>query len=289
MAAPQDPIELDPNASAPEGDDDSITDAQSRLSSTASITSSLLVYRHFRGRSLPNGDKHIEGFDVSHQWITMMLGDRLYLPPIGANPQHILDIGTGTGIRAIDIADEFPSAEVIGTDISPTQPRWVPPNLEFQIDDAQQGWTFEPESFDFIHVRYMQGSIDDWTKLDKQMDKFLKPGGWFQHIEPEIALQSDNSEIEVGDNHTGFTDITHKKFKVSYGTWPKDKQLRDWGQYTAFYLDPSLDGFAIYPIDQILGWSLEEVEVLVAKMRSGVRNPKNMVFGNVHAVYGRKP
>lgn len=29
-----------------------------------------------------------------------------------------------------DFADEHPGAEVIGTDISPIQPKWVPPNLK---------------------------------------------------------------------------------------------------------------------------------------------------------------
>lgn len=32
--------------------------------------------------------------------------------------------------RASDFADEYPDAEVIGTDISPIQPGWVPPNLK---------------------------------------------------------------------------------------------------------------------------------------------------------------
>ena len=41
---------------------------------------------------------------------------KLHLAPI-KNPHRILDIGTGTGIWAIDMADLYPSAEVIGTDI----------------------------------------------------------------------------------------------------------------------------------------------------------------------------
>ena len=28
-----------------------------------------------------------------------------------------------------DFADEFPNVEVTGTDISPIQPTWIPPNL----------------------------------------------------------------------------------------------------------------------------------------------------------------
>lgn len=33
----------------------------------------------------------------------------------------VIDIGTGTGIWAIDFADEHPESEVIGTDLSPIQ------------------------------------------------------------------------------------------------------------------------------------------------------------------------
>jgi hypothetical protein len=42
--------------------------------------------------------------------------------------QRILDVGTGSGIWTIDMADQYPMAEVVGTDLSPIQPSWVPPN-----------------------------------------------------------------------------------------------------------------------------------------------------------------
>ncbi|KAL1963768.1 hypothetical protein VTN77DRAFT_7834 [Rasamsonia byssochlamydoides] len=48
---------------------------------------------------------------------------------------RILSLGTGTGIWAIQFANEYPSAQVIGTDLSPIQPPWVPPNCVFEIDD----------------------------------------------------------------------------------------------------------------------------------------------------------
>jgi hypothetical protein len=74
----------------------------------------------------------------------------------------------------------------------------------------------------------------------------------------------------------GFTEITHKKFKVPHGSWPKDKRLKEMGKFVSLYMDLSLDGFAIYPIGQVLGWSFEEVQVFVAKMRAAIFNPKNM-------------
>ena len=82
-------------------------------------------------------------------------------------------------------------------DISPTQDTWVPPNLSFQIDDVQQDWTFPEASFDFIHVRYMHGALSDWPRFYEQMYKFLKPGGWFQHIEPCVQFHSQNPNADA--------------------------------------------------------------------------------------------
>lgn len=74
----------------------------------------------------------------------------------------------------------------------------MPPNLRFEMEDAQLDWTLEPESFDFIHIRYMHGSFDDWNKLYSQVYKFLKPGGWFQQIEPDIEMHSEDPSLEIG-------------------------------------------------------------------------------------------
>jgi ubiquinone/menaquinone biosynthesis C-methylase UbiE len=73
----------------------------------------------------------------------------------------VLDLGTGTGIWAIDFADAFPNTQVTGTDISPIQPSWVPPNLKFEIEDFTEEWTFPGNTFDYIHMRYLYGSVPD--------------------------------------------------------------------------------------------------------------------------------
>ena len=59
-----------------------------------------------------------------HQMIRICMDNRLHMAPIGEKPGKILDVGTGTGIWAIEMGDEYPNTEVIGTDLSPTQPSW---------------------------------------------------------------------------------------------------------------------------------------------------------------------
>lgn len=93
----------------------------------------------------------------------------------------------------MEFADEYPSAEVTGNDISPIQPTWVPPNAKFYIDDVENEWVYRPnEAFDFIHCRGMGGSIQDWDKLCSQVYEHLKPGGWLEFQEPEAWMTSDD-------------------------------------------------------------------------------------------------
>lgn len=103
---------------------------------------------------------------VHHLWL-LTLSDKLFLAPI-EDPESILDVGTGTGLWAIDMADLFPGAEIIGTDLSPTQVTTAPPNIRFEVDDACSEWTYPESSFDFVHVRGLTGCIRDWPYLYQQ-------------------------------------------------------------------------------------------------------------------------
>jgi ubiquinone/menaquinone biosynthesis C-methylase UbiE len=193
-----------------------------------------------------------------HEW--MLVTDfRHHLSPIGPNPQRILDIGTGTGIWAMQVAELYPSAEVIGTDISPVQPKWVPPNLTFEVDDLEAKWLYEPDSYDLINIRFMFVAIKDWPAILAQAYRTLKPGGYVELSELGATPEATNPDypqpvvifqwlellrdalakmgMHLRIAHTfkdmvieaGFIDVVETKFEVPWGTWPKDRKAKTIG------------------------------------------------------------
>ncbi|KAM7187780.1 S-adenosyl-L-methionine-dependent methyltransferase [Naviculisporaceae sp. PSN 640] len=312
------------------------TDADSFLtsdaqSSTASISSSVLEYREIYGRRYhsdrgdtqywgANDEQQSEALDILHHTLMMCLDGKIYLAPIKPDIQKALDLGTGTGIWAIDFADEFPSCEVIGTDLSPIQPSWVPPNLKFEIDDFTKEWTFTPSSFDYIHGRWLTGSVPDWTEFFKQAYTALKPGGYLEIFEPSPLMETDDGTVAEtnamgqwgalfiagGDKlgrsfrvafdgtlkkaleEAGFKNIEEKDIKTPIGTWPKDKTQKVIGEYARAVVTADIEGHILF-MATTLGWSREHILVYMATLRRELSDPTKHGYYRQKILWGMKP
>ncbi|KAH6876419.1 S-adenosyl-L-methionine-dependent methyltransferase, partial [Thelonectria olida] len=315
--------------------DDEHDDADSSLgddnaSSTASISSSILKYREENGRTyhaykdgkylLPNDSREQERLDLQHHLFLMTFEDSLHLSPVGKKGQqlhNVLDIGTGTGLWALDFADEHPEAQVLGVDLSPIQTEFVPPNLTFQVDDLEESWTFNVK-FDFIYSRMMTGAIADWPRLFKQSYDNLVPGGWLE-IADICPITSDDGTMTKDLSVTkwvdlllegtkaisrafdgaysykkqleeqGFKNVTQVIFKWPQNQWPKDPKLKEIGSWTLENISSGLDGLSAAVYTRILGWSKEEMDVLLAGVRADLRNPRVHAYWPIVVVYGQKP
>ena len=155
-----------------DNDGDSVHDSAVGLddddSSTASPRSSVYNFPIHHGREYnafrpdtyfaPSDEDEQVRMDVQHGATMRATGYKLFHAPI--HPEKILDLGTGTGIWAVEMGDKHPDASITGVDISPIQPNWVPPCVKFEIDDLEDQWTWRENSYDLIHSSQMlSGSI----------------------------------------------------------------------------------------------------------------------------------
>jgi SAM-dependent methyltransferase len=251
---------------------------------------------------MPIDEDEMDRMDLQHRKYELVIGDKHFLAPIGPTPQRILDLGTGTGIWALDVADMFPSAEVIGVDIAPIQPKWVASNCQFEIDDVEADWMYKKDSFDFIHFRDPLYCIRDWPKLMGQCISHLRPGGWceFACIYP-VPMCDDGSMPENSGFKTvcrkfreagkifgtpldapihfatymreaGFVDISENIFKVPASPWPKDRRLKQIGALEMTNVMEGAEAFGFRVFHQVFGWSKEQIELVLIDMKRDVRN-----------------
>ncbi|KGO47378.1 hypothetical protein PEX1_004680 [Penicillium expansum] len=312
-SSPEPQVPLNDQTDAPINADgpiiaDDFSDEDSEFSSDSDITSlssSVLDYEYENGRRLPNDEEEQDRMDLQSRWLLMLKGE-LHKAPV-KNPQKILDLGTGTGIWALDIAEKFPTAKVIGNDISAIQPNWVTPNVEFIVEDFEQEWLYEKNSFDFIHARLLSGCVADWPQFFAQIFDHVKPGGYFEIQESAIWGWSDDGtlkpdapilqylhalnmagiamgrEFNIYDKleqwmiDAGFEDVEQFTFLLPYSPWPRDPHLKECGKYQGVMVQQAIESYGLRLCTQVLGWGAEPTRVFQAMAKKNLRDK------NVHA------
>ncbi|KAK2051778.1 methyltransferase domain-containing protein [Colletotrichum caudatum] len=296
---------------------------------TASLSSSVLDYPTENGRRYhafragsyygPNDEIEQDRLDFHHAMILKAIGKKPFLSPIDGEKTHrILDIGTGTGIWAIEVGELLPNSEIIGNDLSANQPNWVPPNVKFEIDDVESPWV-SARKFDFIFCRYMVGAIADWPKLMDSIYENTNPGGWVEFQDYDLLYTSDDGTLteehetlkwdklflEACDRMgrdarpgpkfkdwvrgAGFVNITHKQFKMPIGPWPKDPYYKDIGMCNLIQILNGLEAFTLRIFCGVLGWTRDEVLVMLAMVRNELKSGAFHARYDFHVVYAQKP
>jgi hypothetical protein len=87
----------------------------------------------------------------------------------------------------------------------------------------------------------------------------------------------------------GFVNIRHDIKKVPVGPWPKDQNLKTIGLYTRSVIYDGLQAITMGPFTRGLGWTPEEVEVFLVKVRKDLMNSSVHSFVHFHSIAAQKP
>ncbi|KAF5002462.1 hypothetical protein FDECE_10621 [Fusarium decemcellulare] len=320
----QGPIEaITPEQHAEEEDELATSDFDSETLSSSSTSLNSSVYQHAfeNGRRyhqyrhgtypIPNDDAEQNRDDMKHAMMLELTDGKLFFSPIGDNPQKIIDLATGTGIWAID-----GNASVIGVDLSPIQPSWVPPNLRFLVDDIEDEW-LQGDNFDFVHMRCISPWLKDEVKVLRQAYEHMNPGAWIEIQEldarancddgslapdaplskffdtAEEAVASFGMKFRAGEKlgepleKAGFVNVSCKVLKVPIGTWPKDKKLRLIGLYCKTAVGDMFGAMAAKPLLKVM--EPPEIDVFLAAARRDLKDVRIHSYEKYYFWMGQKP
>lgn len=166
--------------------------------------------RYLKGEYLlPKDQQEGDRLTFQHYYFKSVFQGNYVAPLDPARIRDILDVGTGSGIWAREMAQEFPAAYVLGLDQESFPLNLPPPpNYRFVRANLLEGLPFEDQSFDYVHQRLLVAGIpaSKWQTVIMDLARVMRSGGWVELL-------------EFGD------------FFDHYG--PATKQLRKWWRQIA--------------------------------------------------------
>ncbi|KAJ0302071.1 hypothetical protein Brms1b_012181 [Colletotrichum noveboracense] len=207
--------------------------------------------------------------------------------------KRVLDLGTGTGIWSMEYGKMAPprTARPLKGEIKDVT----------KLDDLEKDWTWS-RPFDFIFSRMMTGSFADNRSIVYKAFDALEPGGYFEAQDMALPLGCDDGTLSVDSDlwkwvllvmegmakfgrpvtaaeqwkqlmeEAGFEDVVETIYKWPTNRWPRDKHYKDLGMWSLENMDQALEPATLAPLTRALGWSYEEVIVLVSKARKVLRD-----------------
>jgi ubiquinone/menaquinone biosynthesis C-methylase UbiE len=147
---------------------------------------------------LPRDLEELNRLDFQHYLLHYAFQGN-YAAPIG-QPRDILDVGTGTGRWAYEMAALFPQTQVVGLDVNPPpaderatvgSADTRPTNYSFVSGNVLEGLPFADASFDFVHMRLLVLAIphDRWPFVVNELVRVTRIGGWVESVEAGPLLR----------------------------------------------------------------------------------------------------
>ncbi|KIM31826.1 hypothetical protein M408DRAFT_327245 [Serendipita vermifera MAFF 305830] len=112
----------------------------------------------------------------------------------GGQAKSVLDLGSGSGAWCLDVAKQFPHAQVIGVNITPNSQKTHSHNCRFETWDINQGLSPFYGQFDLVHMRFVHSLVDHHTSTLKAI-RCLKPGGLILFLKAGPEVTEDRTTL----------------------------------------------------------------------------------------------
>ena len=213
------------------------------------------------------------------------------------------------------MASKYPDAEIIGIDLAPTQrPFHMKGNVTFRLADFNQDWDFPDDHFDLVHFRCLAGTAEDWPGIYAEAYRCLKPGGWIEHTEIDLAVHAikgrhvvplpDDSAwddwmmmlVETGKTTgrpfglvgrhgifnrirgAGFIGAKERRQDLPIGRWAKEPRGKGLGARNEIIMKTGVEGFMLFGLKTILGSDDCDVDEVVGRVRQAVMRADFSLF-----------
>lgn len=265
---------------------------------------------------MPRDLEETNRLDFQHYLLRHAL-QRNFVTPIGENPQSILDVGTGTGRWAREMAQQFPLANVVGMDVNPPPVDQAaeadqsgdlrPPNYTFVPGNILERLPFPDGSFDFVHMRLLVSAIphERWSGVVSELVRVTRIGGWVESVETILmerggpALETieawgrpvmDRLGIQMADGglvgqwmeNAGLTGVVTHRIELPCGEWGGRV-----GRMVARDYLSGMKAFAGLLVSQQIA-TQADVDQVLAQASQELAHPRGHCVAPIFIAYGRR-
>ncbi|KAJ5677315.1 uncharacterized protein N7477_002948 [Penicillium maclennaniae] len=205
------------------------------------------------------------------------------MPILHHCPRVFLTMNMKTADTITVAARKFSQAHVIGNDISPTQPNWTLPNVEFIVENIEETWLY----FEIQESAVWAWSDDGSLTADSPL---------FQYVQAlDAAGHALGRELNIYHKlhgwlvEAGFEDVQQSTYLLPYSPWPRDPYLKEIGKFQAAQVNQAVEAYGLRLLTQVLGWGAEPSKIFQALVKKQLMDRGLHAYVKEVVVFGRKP
>lgn len=220
----------------------------------------------------------------------------------------------------MDMAREYPKAQVVGIDLAPIQPSNPPLNCSFYSPrDYESPWVLGEGSWDFVHLQMGCGSVTDWRSVYHKAITHLRPGGYFEQVEIDFEMRTEG--FTLGPNHplsvwyrllkeatdeakrpiafdrrtiprledAGFVDVTHVAIPLPLSMWGSDRYSLELGKWYSLAFAESALTLLWAPLVRMKNMPFDEIKRLAEQAKAEAYRKDIRAYNVLHIFTARKP